>query len=137
MCSTDAACGGGLCILALNDGTGGVVPGVQLCTHPCNAATQTGCPSGAECLIFREVTGAMRAFTDCVAPIGSGAEDAPCSVDTDCGAGRMCVDTGIGTSQCHHLCNATTGAGCTGGRTCVAFPTPVVTNGITYGVCTF
>lgn len=136
MCTTDGECGGGLCILQLDDGTGAPVTGFSLCTHTCNAITQTGCPTGSECEIFQESTGAMRAFTDCTAPVGTGGNGASCVDDTGCRAGYLCIDPTGGTSPtCHKWCGYPSSTGCPGGQTCYEFTTPIVINSIDYGVC--
>lgn len=138
MCAMDSECGGGLCIYQLNDGTGMAVPGLTLCSHPCNVATNAGCSAGSVCTIFQEQTGAMRYFTDCTAPVAGAGEDVSCTVGTDCSPDRYCTDTMDGItpgSLCHHFCNTATGAGCPGGHTCLGFTTPILINGISYGVC--
>ncbi len=137
MCTTDTECGGGLCIYQLDDGTGMAVPGLTLCSHPCNAATNLGCAAGSVCTIFSETAGMMRTFTDCTAPTTGTGEDMTCSTAAPtCSPDRYCVDTGDGLGPaCHHWCNVTTGAGCSIGHTCLGFTTPIVVNGVTYGVC--
>lgn len=137
VCASDADCGGGLCIIQLDDGTGAAVPGLTLCTHPCNAATGLGCPSGTVCTFFSETAGAMRTFTDCTAPTTGTGEDMTCSTTSPtCSPDRYCIDTGDGLGPaCHHWCNTATNAGCTVGHSCLGFTTPIVVNGVTYGVC--
>lgn len=137
VCASDADCGGGLCIIRLDDGTGAAVPGLTLCTHPCNAATNLGCAAGTTCTFFSETAGAMRTFTDCTAPTTGTGEDMSCvTTAPTCSPDRYCVDTGDGLGPaCHHWCNTATGAGCTIGHSCLSFSTPIVVNGVTYGVC--
>lgn len=138
MCTMDSECGGGLCEYSLDDGSGGAVPGFKLCTHPCNAATNAGCATGSVCTLFQETTGAMRNYTDCIAPTTGGGEDAQCTSGTECSPDRYCADTNDGSglgSRCHHWCNVTTGAGCPTRHTCLGFTMPIVISGITYGVC--
>jgi hypothetical protein len=137
MCSSDAECGGGLCIYQLDDGTGTAVPGLTLCSHPCNAATGLGCPSGTVCTLFSESGGAMRTFTDCTAPTTGTGEDMGCDTTAPtCSPNRYCIDTGDGLGPaCHHWCNFSTGAGCSAGHTCFEFSPPIMINGIDYGVC--
>ena len=136
MCTTDGECAGGLCILQLNDGTGMAVPGFSLCTHTCNAVTQTGCPTGSECDLFQERMGAMRPFTDCTAPIGTGGNGATCTGDGDCRAGFLCIAPMAGSpTTCHRWCAYPSSTVCPAGQTCYQFTTPIVVNTIDYGVC--
>jgi hypothetical protein len=131
-CSSDTGCAGGLCIVTLDDGSGGTLPGVTLCTHVCDPVTQTGCPTGAFCGIYQETAGAMRILTDCSAPAGTGGQGASCFDDTDCRAGFACI-----TGSCLHWCRYPAGTGCTGGYTCYPFTTPLIVGGQQYGVCDF
>lgn len=134
-CSSDTHCGGGICFYELDDGAGGVLTGVRLCTQACNPVTQTGCRAGAYCDVFREPAGAMRYFTDCTAPpMGAGVQGSPCTTVDQCASGYTCADPGTG-NECMKWCNVTTGSGCSGGRTCIGF-SPAITVGTTeYGVC--
>lgn len=138
-CNLDSDCGGGLCLHRLSDGMGGTLPGVTLCTTPCNFVAQTGCRTGAFCDVFRETAGAMRYFSDCIAPdYGTGTQGAPCIDEDDCRAGHACLDpdgAGSAPAQCLHWCNVTTGTGCPSGTTCLAFSMPVTIDGTEYGVC--
>jgi hypothetical protein len=133
MCATDSGCGGGLCIYTLDDGTGGTIPGLTLCTHPCDPVNQTGCPAGLFCTIFQEAAGAMRSFTDCTAPPGGGTQYTPCAVEMDCAAGFICIDGGFGP-ECSHWCRYPGGT-CPSGAACTGFTDPIVIGGVTYGVC--
>jgi len=136
MCTTDSECGGGLCILQLDDGTGMAVTSFSLCTHTCNPVTGTGCPTGTECDLFQESTGAMRPFTDCTAPIGTGGNNAVCTGDQDCRAGYLCIDPAGGTAtRCHRWCSPPSSTVCPAGQTCYDFTDPIVVNGVDYGVC--
>ncbi len=129
-CSSDADCSGGLCLITLDDGSGGALPGVTLCTHVCDPVTQTGCPAAAYCGVFQETTGAMRPLTDCATPVGTGGQGATCFDDTDCRAGFGCVG-----GACLHWCRYPAGTGCTGGLICYGFSTPIIIRGQQYGVC--
>ena len=67
-CDDDADCQapGGLCIRTLNDGMGGSIPDVTLCTEGCDPTTSAGCPvSGTSCQLGKEAMGQMRFFTFC------------------------------------------------------------------------
>lgn len=73
-CADDDDCQapGGLCILHLNDGMGGSIPDVALCTENCDPSTNAGCPiAGASCQLGQEQDGQMRWLTFCD---GSGAK---------------------------------------------------------------
>jgi hypothetical protein len=139
ICLADTDCGGGLCIYTINNGMGGTVPNLVLCSHPCNVAAQTGCPTGWSCNVLQEPMGMMRAYTDCVSTPGTGTTNATCTTDTDCAAGFACVDTQdpmhAGT-RCHHWCRYPAGTECTGGQVCVNFSPDLVINTVDYGVCT-
>lgn len=138
MCGGDVDCvGGGYCIGELSDGMGGTLAGVRVCTRACNPVSQTGCAPGLFCSIYRETAGAMRYLTDCAGPPGAGGADAFCIDDTDCQAGFLCIDVDGFGPTCNHWCNVTTGAGCSGGRVCYGFTSPVVVGGVEYGVCAF
>lgn len=136
-CNTDSDCTGlgALCIEMLNDGSGGTIPGVTLCTLSCNPLAGTGCVTGATCRVYTETGGAMRGLTQC-SPVGAGAVGDMCTTADDCRAGMLCVDTtGGGTTHCANICNAGTGAGCGPLRTCGHFAPPIIVGTTEYGVC--
>ena len=140
-CNLDSDCGsGGLCIITLDDGSGGSLAGIKLCTHSCDPVAQTGCRTGAYCDIFRESAGAMRYFTDCTAPAtGTGGQGAACTDPDDCQSGFACIDPdgtgGAEPQQCMHWCKVSSGTGCSGIESCVGFTTPLLVEGTEYGVC--
>jgi hypothetical protein len=138
-CNTDADCASGaLCLIGVSDGAGGELPGVTLCTHVCDPARQTGCPSGTACDLFGETAGLMRNFTDCAAPVGTGTQGSLCTDPSDCRAGYACIDpdgTGGVSSQCMHWCEVATGVGCGSAETCFGFTTPLRVGTREYGVC--
>jgi len=133
-CDADGDCAGGICLYTLDDGAGGEIPGVTVCSTPCDPIARTGCPAGTACSIFQESMGSMRYFTDCSAPVGTGAQGAACTDQTDCGPGFGCVG-----SQCLQWCDGVgfSGAlgGCPTGLRCYGFTTPITIGGTTYGVC--
>ena len=135
-CNTDAECGGGLCLYTLNDGSGGTVPDVTICSNPCDPIAQTGCPATTSCQILQESMGAMRYFTDCSSPTGTGGQGTSCTGQEDCAAGFGCVGM---PGECLQWCTGigSTGpaAGCTGSLRCYGFTTPIVVSGTIYGVC--
>ncbi len=135
-CATDSDCtGAGLCIHTLSDGAGGTVSGVMLCSVDCDPISQAGCVSGSACQIYQESMGAMRFFTDCVAPVGAGGQGASCSADTDCRAGFACAGS---PSVCQRWCDApgmAAAGGCASSEACYGFSTPLVVGGTEYGVC--
>ncbi len=135
-CNTDSECAGGLCLYTLDDGAGGTVPGVTVCSTSCNPITRAGCPTGTACRIFRESMGAMRYFSDCSAPVGSGGQGVACTDTSDCQSGYGCVGA---PGQCLQWCTGigSIGAagGCAAGLRCYGFMTPITIGGTTYGVC--
>ena len=133
ICLTDSDCNGGLCLITVNDGMGGTVPNLRLCTHPCNAVTQAGCPTGWSCDVFFEATGAMRPLTDCSTPVGTVGDGATCALTTDCAPGLGCVNDGTGL-RCHPWCRFP-GGSCPGAETCNEFAPPLLIHGIDYGAC--
>jgi hypothetical protein len=138
ICTADADCGSGsLCILQLDDGSGGARTDFSLCTHSCNAVTQVGCPTGSECDLFQESAGAMRPFTDCTAPVGTGAHGSVCTGDENCRAGFLCIPTtASGPATCQHWCSYPSRTGCAAGESCYELgPPAAIVNGIDYGAC--
>lgn len=132
-CDTDADCtGGALCAYTLNDGTGGDIPGVRVCTRACNPLSGAGCVAGAKCTIFRESMGAMRYYTDCTAPVGAGGQFAACTSDEQCQSGFACV-----ANECLRWCTqlGVAPGGCSAGLRCYGFTTPIVVGAVQYGVC--
>jgi hypothetical protein len=137
-CDTDSDCvgTGSLCAYTLNDGTGGTVPGVRVCSRSCSPVAQTGCAPGTACHIFRESMGAMRYFFDCAGPVGTGGRGASCAAVSDCRAGFACVGT-PGTCQKYCAMPGMIGAagGCSSGEACYGFTTPLRVGATEYGVC--
>ncbi len=136
-CASDTDCrgAGSLCVVTLNDGSGGAIPGVTLCSHSCDPRTSTGCVTGASCQIFQESTGAMRFFTDCAAPVGTGGQGAACTASSDCRRGYGCVGM---PGMCMKYCDApgmVAAGGCGASQACYGFMTPLVVAGTEYGVC--
>lgn len=131
VCATDADCtGGAICIHTIDDGTGGTVPGLQFCSRACTPAPNAGCPTGLACTLFQENTGAMRVFTDCAGPVGTGRQFAPCVDDLDCAAGFACFNTGLG-NECLAWCRVASPS-CPLGTTCVSVGTA---GGVAWGAC--
>ncbi|MDI3289770.1 hypothetical protein [Polyangium sp. 15x6] len=137
-CSTDAQCTapGGLCVIKLNDGSGGQVPGVTLCSENCNATTNVGCAAGTACTFGREAAGQMRLYTTC-REAGSGTQNSACTDDTDCAATYGCFNTG--TDECLKYCNVNAPS-CPSGTTCTPITigndaVEVIIGNVTYGAC--
>jgi hypothetical protein len=135
-CATDADCrgAGSVCAYTLDDGTGGSIPGVRVCSRSCNPLTSTGCVAGASCQIFEE-TGTGRYFTDCTAPVGAGGQNAPCTTNEQCQRGFACVGT---PGTCLRYCNEPNtigGGGCSLTQACYGFTTPLRVGTTEYGVC--
>jgi hypothetical protein len=137
-CSTDADCvagSGSLCILELNDGAGGSIPGVKLCTQACDptALSASGCPSGTGCAIYEESDPPNRIFTGC-RPAGTAGTGAPCVDTEDCATGHFCADPAGSGNECVRYCRLP-GGSCGAGRICNAFSEPVVVGSVEYGFC--
>lgn len=130
-CSTDSNCTspGGLCLITLNDGSSGQIPGVTLCTENCDPSTNVGCPvAGTSCQLAQEPMGQMRLLTRCGAA-GFGTQGAACTDDGDCAATFGCFNAG--TTQCLKYCKVG-GAACPGGLTCSSLG---MIGNTTYGAC--
>lgn len=140
-CSSDSDCQapGGLCILQLDDGMGGSISGVTICTPNCSLFNNTGCPSGSACELRQESAGQKRWLTLC-GETGTKTQGQTCdqAIEGDCAAGYTCLDTGSGT-KCLHYCNADTLSGCSGATSCVGLvdqsQNPIVLGGTSIGVC--
>jgi hypothetical protein len=130
-CNTDTDCTapGGLCLITLNDGSSGNIPGVTLCTENCDPATNIGCPvAGTGCQMAQESMGQMRLLTRCT-EAGSGTQGASCTDNGDCATTYGCFNAG--TTQCLKYCKVG-GAACPGGLICSSLGTIGSTE---YGVC--
>lgn len=135
-CETDADCTGGvdsICLFTLNDGAGGSVPGVKLCTNDCNPVTSAGCPSGMGCGLYQEQEGLMRDFTSC-RDAGSSTTYQPCASSDDCAPGHFCGDAGAG-NECIRFCRLPGGTECSSFEACNPFdPAPII-DGAELGFC--
>jgi hypothetical protein len=133
-CATDANCvgEGSLCIYTLDDGMGGAVPGVTVCSRSCNPMTSAGCVSGSSCQIFQETAAPMRLFTDCLAPVGTGGRDAPCADSTGCQRGFICLNPDGFGNRCVRYCQDF--LDCAFDQDCYG---PFEVGGSTYGYCDF
>src|SRR5207249_9846968 len=104
-CETDADCTapGGLCLLTLNDGMGGSIPDVTLCTENCDPTTNMGCIAGTGCQLEQELMGQMRFLTQCT-PIGQKTQGQSCDpMQWECAATYGCFNTGV--DVCLKYCN--------------------------------
>lgn len=130
-CAMDSNCTspGGLCIISLNDGSSGQIPGVTLCTENCDPTTNSGCPvAGTSCGLAQESMGQMRLLTRC-GGAGSGTQGSFCSTDADCAPTFGCFNAG--TTQCLKYCKVG-GVACPGGATCTSLG---MIGNTTYGAC--
>jgi hypothetical protein len=136
-CDTDANCTapGGLCIIQLNDGTGGSIPNVTLCSANCDPSTNVGCSApGSSCQLLQESSGLMRTLTDCR---GAGTKTymAACDPTLDeCAATYGCFNIGtvaMPQDVCLKYCKYPNG-NC-GAQTCLDLMAFVGTTD--YGVC--
>lgn len=138
-CDSDAQCQapGGLCVFTLNDGSGGTVPGVTLCSDNCDPITNTGCGvSGTSCFLGQEASGQQRFFTYCYGA-GSSTQGALCPNGTECAATYGCFNTGV-SDQCLKWCNVNAPS-CPGATSCQTLTdangASIVIGNITYGAC--
>ncbi len=136
-CASDADCSGAgsICVYTIDDGAGGMVPGVRVCSRGCDPITSAGCTTSASCQIFQETAGSMRYFTDCMAPVGAGGQGASCADSTQCQRGFICLGT---PGTCLRYCNAPgtiAGGGCSIFEACYGFTTPLIVGATEYGVC--
>lgn len=130
-CASDADCTapGGLCILKLNDGSGGEIPNVTMCTDNCNPLTNVGCAVGG-CQVLQETSGLLRFLTLCV-EAGTGTQAAPCVGNEDCAPTFGCFNDGV-SDLCLKWCNLAAPS-CPAATSCV--DVAVSLGGINYGVC--
>ncbi len=105
-CDSDADCAapGGLCIIQLNDGKGGSIPNVTLCTDNCDVTTNAGCVPGAGCQLGREQTGQMRWLTFCGGTGTKGKNQVCDPMLEECLPGFGCFSTGT-SDICLQYCN--------------------------------
>lgn len=132
-CDSDAQCGGGLCLIQLNDpqSPGDVLAGVTLCSDDCDPVTGTGCPAGLGlgCNLGQQADGAMTVFTICGGS-GNGAQGATCTDNEDCAAGSGC----FGANGCLKYCKPGSPV-CPAGTTCLSFDPQLFYKGVEYGAC--
>jgi hypothetical protein len=139
-CDLDQECQapGGLCILTLNDGANGSIPGVTLCTENCNPAKNTGCPvAGTACQLLRENGGQMRFLTRC-GNAGAATQNAACVSSDDCAPTFGCFNTDPAdpnANACFKWCEVNGAQNCPGGTVCNALQTPIMVGNDEYGVC--
>lgn len=139
-CDSDNECQspGGLCTFGLNDGNGGTIPGVTICSENCDLVTNTGCPvSGTSCQLAQEPSGLKRFFTYCNGA-GAGTQNSTCLDGTECAVQYGCFNTGGASDVCLKWCNVNSPS-CSGATSCVGLTdangNPVVIGAITYGAC--
>ncbi|MFO0755949.1 MAG: hypothetical protein U0359_05635 [Byssovorax sp.] len=139
-CDSDADCQapGGLCLLTLNDGMGGSIQGVILCTENCNPATNTGCPvPGTACQLLKESGGFMRFLTRC-GNAGAGTQASACMSSDDCAPKFGCFNTDPAdpnANACFKWCMVNGVQNCPAGTSCNALQTPILVGNDEYGVC--
>lgn len=130
--NSDCTGPGGICYFTLDDGSGGMVPGVKLCSQNCDPTTNSGCASGLGCQVVRDMA-TNQVFTFC-AQAGTGGDTAACvNGFTDCKAQFGCFNNGT-SDICLQWCTIG-GAACPGGLTCYSLQTPLIVGATEYGVC--
>lgn len=134
-CAADADCGGGLCVLQLNDPSNPSMPlaGVSLCSDDCDPVSGSGCPGGLGlgCQLGQADDAAMTVFSLCTGA-GAGTQGAACTDNEDCAPGLACFNAG--STQCLQWCKPPNGA-CPAGTACSPFQTPLLYKGVEYGAC--
>ena len=139
-CDVDAECQapGGLCLLTLNDGMGGSIQDVTICTENCNPAKNTGCPvAGTACQLLSENGGQMRFLTRC-GDTGVAMQNAPCASSDDCAPKFGCFNTDPAdpnANACFKWCEVNGVQACPAGTVCNALDTPILVGNDEYGVC--
>ena len=134
------------CILNINDGSGGTLDDLQLCTKACSPekATNNGCPDstalGCVALVFNAGMANELATTDCRPANAAGINEVDCSAsgtDGVCAAGFTCVVFSGGSNPrdvCKQTCVVPGGACAIG--VCSGFTTnPLIVDGTEYGIC--
>lgn len=138
-CDDDSQCQapGGLCVLKLNDGMGGTLAGVTLCSENCDPTNPLTCPvAGTGCHPAQEAAGQMRFFTTC-GGAGAGAQGASCVDNGDCAAGSGCFNTGGPSLICLQYCKVNAPV-CPGATQCVPIQVnmvDIVVGNDQYGAC--
>lgn len=139
-CDADNDCTppGGICLLELDDGFGGTIPNVKICTPNCNLMTNTGCPAGSGCDLRRESAGLMRWLTLC-SDIGTKTQGQACNPSIpDCAASHLCLDLDGFGDKCLHYCNVNAPS-CPAGTFCdQLFDSnflPITLGNVTVGAC--
>lgn len=134
-CASDADCEapGGLCLITLNDGVGGEVPNLTLCTDNCDPTTNAGCAQGTECQIGLENGGLERFLTLC-SSVGPGVYSDPCTDNTDCAPTYACTGDLGGGPVCLQWCKVGQG-GCLNGLICSPFDPILEIGSVEYGAC--
>ncbi|MFO0618433.1 MAG: hypothetical protein U0414_37915 [Polyangiaceae bacterium] len=133
-CDMDNDCTGpgGICYFTLDDGSGGAVPGVKLCTQNCDPTNNSGCAAGLGCQAVRD-TMTMQTFTFCP-KAGTGGDGASCATNgfADCKPGFGCF-TSNGSDVCLQWCKV--GGSCPNALTCYSLLDPLIIGSTEYGVC--
>jgi hypothetical protein len=134
---TDCEAPGGLCAITLNDGMGGTLPDVTLCSTDCSFVTNTGCSvAGTSCQLgIRNMTDP---FTLC-APSGTGVQQTACVDSSGCAPGFICLTTSAMDERCFQWCDVNSPT-CPGGLICqgleISAGVPLVIGTTVYGACT-
>jgi hypothetical protein len=121
-------------VIQLDNGMGGAIPGVTLCSANCNPITNAGCGvAGTGCQILEETAAPMSLLTDCTAS-GTGVHNTPCdpTMPAQCAPKFGCFNDGT-SDVCLKYCNAANLFSCPGTQLCNDIG--VMLGGIEYGVC--
>lgn len=137
-CDTDAQCEapGGACVFKLDDGNGGDVVGVTMCSENCDLATNQGCGvAGTSCQLGLTMDDAP--FTVC-RPSGTLVYQEICTETSECSPDFVCLPTTVPDERCFQWCKIG-GSACPTGQICTAQEisagVPLVIGTTTYGIC--
>jgi hypothetical protein len=138
ICEDASDCVAGAKCVTAPKATGGLIPGLKICTSNCEPVTASPCGPGVTCAF--DSSADVQGF-DCFVS-GLKKEAAACTASRDCDKGLLCLD-GATADTCERWCTPidttfpTTMNNCTtAGKTkCIAFGTPFIRNGVEFGVC--
>lgn len=140
-CDTDAECEapGGICYFEINDGSGGTIPDVTLCTDNCDPASNTGCASGTACQLAQvppEQQGGPPGplFTLC-GETGTGVHTSACTDNGDCAPTFACTGELNMQTVCLKWCKVGQAGNCPTGQTCSQFDPALLLGSTEYGAC--
>ena len=127
-CDDDADCGG---FLALCNRTASATSDIRLCTSDCDPIDTSACAAGEKCTFG---LGEDARWDANCSPHAGGLVFEPCTFESDCGPGLVCVADDIGATTCETLCLLSDPL-CPGLMTCGGLVPRLVFGGVEYGAC--